>query len=58
MVAEPDETVAVSLIELDHCDAEVEVVTDEATAEVGFGVGAAAGEAEISETDGFESTTA
>ena len=48
----------VSLIWPDHCDAEVEVAADEVTAEVGLGVGAAAGEAATSETDGFESTTA
>lgn len=55
-MAELDETVEVSLIWPEYCDAEVEVVADEVTAEVGLGVGAAAGDAATSETDGFELT--
>ena len=55
VAAEPDEAVAVSPV---HCDAEVEVVADEVIAEVGLGVGAAAGEAATSETTGTDSTGA
>jgi hypothetical protein len=41
-----------------HWDAEVEVIADDDTAEVGLGVGAAAGEAATSETSGTASTGA
>ena len=47
VVAEPDKVVAVSPV---HCDAEVGVIADDVSAEVGLGVGAAAGVAGISET--------
>ena len=47
VVAEPGEAVAISPV---HCDAEVEVIAVDVSAEVGLGVGAAAGVAGISET--------